>query len=95
MHNHAFDFISIVLMGGYTDVSLNNCNNLVYENLSVGSIVFRKASHIHFVGWPRYKTVTLLFCGRKKQNWGFLVKNKIMRPLRYFSRYGHPDCNEP
>lgn len=89
MHNHAFDFITIVLKGGYTDVQEGK-----REELSAGSIRFRKANHLHFVGWPKDPTVTLLFCGPKKQNWGFKVNGRIMRPLRYFSRYGHPSADE-
>jgi len=89
MHNHAFNFLTIVLRGGYIDVSpVNN------DILSKGSIRYRKADHTHYVGYPIPGTMTLLFCGRKKQNWGFFVKGKLMRPLRYFSRYGHPSCEE-
>lgn len=89
MHNHAFNFITIVLYGGYMDVSTEG-NDI----MSVGSIRYRKANHTHYVKEPKHGTITLLFCGPKIQNWGFIVKGKIMRPLRFFSRYGHPDCNE-
>lgn len=90
MHNHAFDFITMVLKGSYTDVTEDE-----RDVLSIGSIRVRKAGHLHFVGWPKDPTITLLLCGPKKQNWGFKVSNRIMRPLRYFSRYGHPDSTEP
>lgn len=89
MHNHAFNFVTIVLKGGYTDVSPEG-----EDKLGLFSIRYRKAEHIHFVGWPKDPTVTLLFCGPKIQNWGFLVNNRIMRPLRFFSRYGHPSADE-
>ena len=90
MHNHAFNFITIVLKGGYVDVS-----DETHDRMAIGSIRYRNANHTHFVGWPSPNTITLLFCGKKKQNWGFLVNNRIMRPLRFFSRYGHPPCEEP
>ena len=89
MHNHAFNFLTIVLKGGYIDAQEGS-----QDVMKAGSIRYRKANHTHFVGWPIDPTVTLLFCGRKKQNWGFKVKNKIMRPLRFFSRYGHPSTDE-
>lgn len=89
MHNHAFSFFLIVLKGGYTDVTEKG-----REKLSVGSVRFREANHLHFVGWPQDPTITLLLCGPKRQNWGFKVNGRIMRPLRYFSRYGHPPADE-
>jgi len=95
MHNHAFNFLTIILKGSYWDVSsIGEYGGIHAEFLPTGSIRYREASHIHFVGDPKHGTITLLFCGMKKQNWGFLVKGKIMRPLRFFSRYGHPTCEE-
>ena len=97
MHNHAFNFVTVILRGGYTDVS-HICaiggKAEYHDVLTVGSIRYRKAGHTHYVGEPKHGTITLLFCGRKIQNWGFLVNGKIMRPLRFFSRYGHPTCEE-
>jgi len=90
MHNHGWNFLTVVLKGGYTDVTEDG-----KELLRAGSVRYRKAEHLHFVGWPKDPTVTLLFCGRKRQNWGFKVNGKIMRPLRFFSRYGHPGREEP
>ena len=84
-HNHAFDFVTLVLRGGYTDVQPDG----LHDYLSIGAIRFRRASHTHFVGGPAPGTTTILLCSRKKQNWGFFVKGKMMRPLRFFSRYGH------
>lgn len=89
LHNHPFNFLTIVLKGGYTDVQEGKT-----DVLSRGSVRFRKASHLHYVAWPNDPTITLLICGPKKQNWGFKVNGRIMRPLRFFSRYGHPPCDE-
>jgi len=95
MHNHGFNFLTVVLKGGYTDVSPIGILGVEHHDvMSVGSIRYRKADHTHYVGWPKRGTITILFCGRKIQNWGFLVKGKFMRPLRFFSRYGHPTCEE-
>ena len=94
MHNHAFNFLTVVLWGGYIDVSKHAGGFDLLDDMSAGSVRYRKASHTHYVGYPAKGTITLLFCGRKIQNWGFFVKDKFMRPLRFFSRYGHPSCEE-
>jgi len=93
MHNHAFNFWGIILKGQYEDVTEKYDTNY-HENMYAGEIYYRKASHTHYVGNPKPGTMTLLFCGPKIQNWGFKVNGRIMRPLRFFSRYGHPDCSE-
>jgi len=89
MHNHAFSFLLFVLKGSYTDVQEGGI-----DKLTTGSIRWRHAAHMHYVGNPKPGTVTLLFCGPRVRKWGFKVGSRIMRPLRYFSRYGHPACDE-
>lgn len=84
MHNHPWNFLTIILKGAYTDVTEDG-----KERLSAGMVRYRKAGHLHFVGWPLKPTITLLICGPKKHKWGFKVNGRIMRPLRFFSRYGH------
>jgi hypothetical protein len=86
MHDHAFDFFTFVLKGGYTDVTENGS-----EWLGRFSLRYRKAEHLHFVSKPINPTITLLLCFKPKRKWGFKVNGKMMRPLRYFSRYGHED----
>lgn len=104
MHNHAFNFLGIVLKGKYYDVTESSytpealygkvVSVLDHEEITPFKPYYRKASHTHYVGNPDHGTITLLFCGPKVQNWGFKVNGKIMRPLRFFSRYGHPSCGE-
>ena len=91
MHNHAFNFFGIILKGNYIDVTESLYEGDSYEKIEPWKPYYRKASHTHYVGNPKPGTITLLFCGPKIQNWGFKVNGRIMRPLRYFSRYGHPD----
>jgi len=94
-HNHPWGFITIVLWGRYTDVSKNpETGKTTIDKLSFLSIRYRPASHLHYVDVPESGAVTLVLSGRPLTNWGFWVNNKIMRPLRFFSRYGHPACNE-
>jgi len=86
MHDHGWDFVTFVLKGSYTDVTESG-----EEQLTAGSVRYRPAEHLHYVGSPKNPTVTLLFCGPPKRKWGFKVGDKMMRPLRFFSRYGHMD----
>lgn len=97
MHNHPWNFVTIVLKGSYTDVSKAARPDYpdIRETLTAGCIKFRRATHAHYVDVPASGAWTLLITGRKKQNWGFRIKdNQFFRPLRYFSKYGHPPCSE-
>ena len=105
MHDHAVDFVTIVLKGEYMDVSRPVCADTPYgpecsDMMYRWAIRYRKATHLHYVYRPKSPTVTLLFCGPKKRNWRFWVQNdthpkgRWFRPLRFFSRYGHPACDE-
>lgn len=94
-HNHPWWFLTFVLKGGYTDVLLDTKTNKEHrDNLKLFNIRFRKASHLHYVEVPEGGAITILLTGPSQQNWGFWVKNRILRPLRFFSRYGHPPCSE-
>ncbi len=141
-HDHPWSFISIVLKGGYTDVSEEQVisRRFKYEEsartyakiigeqfrpvveleshqpfmscpyfptrykvtwsrtqrdeLKFGSIRFRKAEHRHYVDVPKGGCWSLLFCGPPTKSWGFWVKYRYFRPLRFFSRHGHPPCSE-
>ena len=108
-HDHPWPFITVVLKGDYTDVSpssggyagrngyftLHNKEIVLKENLSFGTIKYRKSNHKHYVEVPKNGCWTLLFCGRPNRKWGFWIKGKqFFRPLRYFSKFGHPPCSE-
>ena len=94
-HDHAWNFISIVLKGSYTDVSKQG-DEEVRDKMSFLSVRYRKAEHIHYVDVPKQGCVTFLITGKPFKKWGFYVPNreKLLRPLRFFSRYGHPPCDD-
>lgn len=105
LHDHAVDFVTIVLKGSYTDISREVLADRPLgpekgDMMHAGSIRYRKAEHLHCVYEPTSPTITLLFCGPKRRNWRFWVQNdthpdgRWFRPLRFFSRYGHPACEE-
>lgn len=89
-HDHAWDFITFILKGGYMDVSPDGV-----EKLRQGSVRFRKAEHIHNVVLPPKKNCwTFVVAFKPKRKWGFWVNGKMKRPLKYFHRYGHFPCDK-
>ncbi len=92
LHDHSWNFRTFVLKGHYYDVSMNEKNEIVRE--LVNRTAYRKSTHKHYVEIPEGGAITLLFCSRPNRKWGFWVNNKFYRPLRFFSRHGHPACDE-
>lgn len=88
-HDHPWGFITIVLKGGYVDVSPDK-----RDVLSPGSIRYRSAYHKHYVEVPEEGCTTLLITGPPIRNWGFWIGDRFKRPLKYFHKYGHPPCSE-
>lgn len=52
------------------------------------SIWFSNAEDLHYLQIPREGAWTLMFEGRPKQKWGFIVNGHKWRPLRYFHKFG-------
>lgn len=108
MHDHPWSFFTIVLRGWYWDVSEKTANykpqgaiqtetdgeNIVSEYIN--TYAYRKANHKHYVEIPKPGVITLLFCGRPHRKWGFWIpgRQNLLRPLKYFDKYGHPPCSE-
>lgn len=88
-HDHACDFLSIVLAGRYTNVTpQGRCE------VKVGSWWLARADRRHYLDIPAGGAWTLLLCGRPYRKWGFwITETRRMRPLRYFKKYGVPPCD--
>ncbi len=83
------------MKGSYTDVSFNPTTKEVKKDyLKLFSARYRKANHLHYVEIPKGGAISILFTFRPKQHWGFWVNNRILRPLKYFHKWGHPICDE-
>ena len=88
-HDHACDFVSIVLRGSYT-----NCTPDGDFPVRAGSVWKSTATKRHYLRVPRGGAWTLLLCGRPYHKWGFYVPRKTdgvirkVRPLDYFHKYG-------
>ena len=52
------------------------------------SIWFSKAEDLHYLRIPKGGAWTLVFEGRKRIKWGFIVNGHKWRPLRYFHKFG-------
>lgn len=92
LHDHPWWMLIFCLWGSYWDIQENDVRELV----SPGTVHYRKAEHKHTVELISKPTITLLLTGPKTRNWGFWVpgRDKILRPLRYFKRYGHHQCDQ-
>lgn len=86
-HDHAWWFLTIVVWGGYTDVSPAG-----RDRLRIGSVRFRPATHRHTVEVDEGGAVTLLITGPVVRRWGFWVDGKLHRRDRYFATAGHHPC---
>lgn len=84
-HDHASNFISIVLRGNYTNVT--PCGSSPVKS---GQVWYSDALRVHYLEIPDGGAWTLLLCGRRRKNhnWGFWVNGKKKRPLKYFYKYG-------
>jgi len=89
-HDHAWDFITFILKGGYTDVSPSG-----EDKLKAGSIRFRKAEHIHNVVVEEGKSCwTFVIAFKPRRKWGFWVNGKLKRPIAYFHKNGYLPCDD-
>lgn len=95
-HDHPWDYFVVVLWGGKFEILPSTESNLdVAEWNGTGSVKFYRAEHLHTVKITK-PCWTLLLTGRQRRDWGFYIPGRkaMMRPLRYFSRFGNPPCDD-
>lgn len=94
-HDHPYWFVTIVLWGGYVDVSGPETGEgpPSEDRLGIGSIRFRPAHFRHSVQQVRPGTATILISGRPSRRWGFWVDGKLIRRDKYFAVHGHHPCD--
>lgn len=86
-HDHPWNFLTIILKGGYTDVSPQG-----KDKVYAGSIRYRSALHCHTVQVNPGGCWSILLTGREKRRWGFYPNGKFLRRSKYFAKYGHHPC---
>lgn len=105
-HSHPWGFCSLILWGGYTEITpaawLHKRDNGPFYGLRTlpvgerrvwywpGSILRRPASWIHRIERGRWTPVTLVLTGRKCRSWGFYTPRGFV-PWRQYSSKEH--CN--
>lgn len=89
-HDHGSDMYILILKGGYTDIS-----DAGDDHVTAGSFRHRPAEWRHTVRLDPDGCWSLLYTPPQRRHWGFWLPGRIrvMRPLRYFSRYGHHQCD--
>lgn len=96
LHDHPWNFISIILWRGYNEVTFkkddrgNFLNERLTKRIYPLSILFRKADHTHRVELINRKPAyTLVFTGKYVRNWGFIVNDmKWQLWTKYFREKG-------
>ena len=89
-HDHPWDFICVILKGGYMDVTEQG-----EELMNTWWMAKRKAEHKHIVKVLPGGCWSLLLTGRAKRRWGFWVNGKFIEQRRYFFRFGQHPCEQP
>jgi hypothetical protein len=79
LHDHPWNYISLILWGGYwewTYIKLLNKQFLAKKWYCPGSILFRKANIPHKLEIPTNKyCISLIFTSYKLRDWGFTKNN--------------------
>lgn len=87
-HDHPWWFVTLVLRGGYTDVSPGGD-----EHLRAGSVRYRPALHRHTVVPDKGGAWTVIVTGPKSRSWGFWREGKFYKANKWFARFGHHPCD--
>lgn len=96
-HDHPYWFITLVLWGGYDDVSPTAIGYQTWKHhvdtLGIGSVRYRPAQHRHVVSLRKTPTWTLLLTGRPLRRWSFYRHGQAIKRDKYFAEYGHHPCD--
>ena len=83
LHDHPWDFVSIVLRGGYEEERPGG----VIVKRRAGSVAVRRAEDLHRVRiLYRCPTWTLVLRGRERREWGFLDDHGWVDHVSYIRR---------
>lgn len=95
LHDHPWWFVTLILSGGYLDVTHEEDGSVNYERMGRFSFRYRPMGHKHTVKLLNDKpSWSIVLTGRQRHRWGFYVKNKLGEPRfvnskRYFLESGH------
>jgi hypothetical protein len=78
MHDHPWDFLSIILYGGYFETTPKG-----RKWYGPGSIIYRKADTPHRIEVHSKGVWTLFIHGKEKREWGFIKDNNWLHYTKY------------
>ena len=82
LHNHPFNYISVIISGGYTEQFLDNKNlkTIIHKRFS---FIKRKNTDFHRILSVESKTKTLFFAFNKENNWELKKRDDIQIPKHF------------
>lgn len=76
LHDHPWDFVSFVLRGGYAEQMLvrgGSANWMDWRTVRWFNVKRAESAH-RIIHLRRTPTWTLVFCGRRRREWGFYTR---------------------
>jgi hypothetical protein len=94
LHDHPWDFKSLILSGGYTEMTPNGP-----VQHSAGDVYSRRATDLHYITEVQANTWTMIFTGPTLRDWGFLHNDQWIshadfteRRVESITRNGYEDA---
>ncbi len=93
LHDHPWDFVSLILRGGYQEITeephdAGPCQAVFRSRrFAPGSIVRHRAEDLHrlIVARPAW---TIVITGPKRKSWGFMTEDGMVPWREYLARQG-------
>lgn len=85
-HDHEWDFASLILRGGYVEVTPEG-----HRHCAAGSLRFMRADRWHFITLEQGDAWSLVFTGPRRQHMGFLVDGVKLSAQDYLQRRAQGD----
>lgn len=88
VHDHPWDFVTVILRGSYVDEGRNG-----RQRVRAGRAYYRPATHAHWVHLDRGPAWTLVLTGPKIRRWGFWLDRGWVKSYKYFYAFGNHPCD--
>jgi hypothetical protein len=95
MHNHPVTFLSLILRGAYCELrpipgTCSACEHMEVEHVGYWHSwwnFIRAGEDVHRIKWVARGTLTLVFYGPKRCNWGFYTAQGFVPWKEYNAKY--------
>lgn len=91
LHDHPFDFVSLILRGAYIEhrpmLARNPAGPTVIRRYRAGQLNRCRAEDPHRLELREGPVWTLVFCGRKRREWGFHAEEGWVHWREWETRY--------